>query len=103
MKSTYHIFFTHLANPLKMDIILLLRKGELCVGDIADKLNCEQSKLSHSLASLKQCNILGAKRMGKNMCYFLNDKTIVPILDLIDKHAKVTCGKPGCACSLRKK
>lgn len=91
MKSKYHLFFSNLANELRMDIILALRGSPLGVSEIAEKLNQEQSKVSHALTSLKSCNVVEAERDGKKMIYSLNKKTINPILDLIDAHAKTFC------------
>ena len=95
--STYNIFFTNLANPLKMKIILSLKEKEKSVGGITKDLDVEQSKISHALASLRCCNIVKGKQKGKQRIYFLNKDTIVPILKLIDKHADIHCGKK-CVC-----
>lgn len=90
--STYHIFFTNLANPLRIDIVTLLKDKERSVTEISKQLKVEQSKVSHALSSLKCCNIVDAKQKGKQRIYFLNKTTIVPMLKLIDKHAKTFCG-----------
>jgi len=95
--STYYIFFTNLANPLKMDILLCLREKEKNVTDISKELNVEQSKVSHALASLRSCNIVQVKQKGKQRVYFLNKKTIIPILKIIDKHANTYCKCECCA------
>jgi DNA-binding transcriptional ArsR family regulator len=90
--STYHIFFTNLANPLRIDIVTLLKDKEKNVTEISKLLGVEQSKVSHALSSLKCCNIVEAKQKGKKRIYSLNKKTVVPMLKLIDKHAKTFCG-----------
>lgn len=95
--KTYHYFFRNLANPLKINIISCLKNKEASVTEIAARLNVEQSKLSHALASLKSCNIVDVKQAGKKRVYSLNKKTIIPILNLIDKHAITHC-KGNCAC-----
>ncbi len=89
--NTYHVFFTNLANPLKINIILNLREKEKSVSDISNGLKVEQSKVSHALSSLRCCNIVQVRQKGKQRIYFLNKKTIVPMLKLIDKHAKSFC------------
>lgn len=89
--STYHIFFTNLANPLRIDIVTLLKEKERSVTEIAKSLNVEQSKVSHALSSLKSCNIVDVNQKGKQRIYSLNKKTILPMLKLIDKHAKTFC------------
>ena len=43
------MFFETISTPLRLDIILLLRKKELSVTEIVNSLNEEQSKISHNL------------------------------------------------------
>jgi len=89
--GTYHIFFTNLANPLKIKIILSLRNKEKNVTDLSKELGVEQSKISHALILLKKCNIVKSKQEGKQRIYYLNSKTIIPMLKLIDEHATNYC------------
>lgn len=89
--NTYHIFFSNLANPLRINIISSLKIREKNVGELSKELKVEQSKLSHALKNLRECNIVNVKEKGKERIYSLNKKTILPILKLIDKHAKINC------------
>lgn len=89
--NSYHVFFTNLANPLKIGIILELRKGDKNVTDLVKELKVEQSKISHALTSLKNCNIVDVKKRGKERVYSLSKDTILPMLNLIDKHAHIHC------------
>ena len=89
--NTYHHFFGNLANPLKVDIILSLRNKEKSVSEIVKNLKVEQSKVSHALSSLRCCNIVQSKQKGKQRIYFLNKKTMIPMLKLIDRHSKTQC------------
>ena len=95
--KTYHMFFTNLANPLKIDIITNLRDKEKSVTELSVDLGVEQSKVSHALSSLKCCNIVKVTQKGKSRIYSLNKKTIIPMLDLIDNHSKTFC-KGICNC-----
>jgi len=45
---------------------------------------------------LKSCRIVEVKQKGKERIYSLNKKTIVPMLNLIDKHAKSFCDCKNC-------
>ena len=92
--STYHIFFSNLANPLRIKIIEALKEKPMNVSELSTKLKVEQSKISHSLTKLKGCNIVDVEPNGKERIYSLNKKTIIPILELIDNHAKKNC----CGC-----
>jgi DNA-binding transcriptional ArsR family regulator len=106
MKSshTYHVFFSNLANPLRVEIISALKEKEgECVNELSARLGVEQSKLSHALSALKKCNLVIAKRNGKHQLYFLNKRTMLPILKIIDKHAKDHCRGKCLDCVFRKK
>ena len=89
--STYHIFFTNLSNPLRIKIVTSLKQKEKNVTELSKELKVEQSKVSHALASLRCCNIVDVKQEGKQRIYSLNKKTILPMLKLIDTHAKTFC------------
>jgi DNA-binding transcriptional ArsR family regulator len=89
--SAYHVFFTNLANPLKIEIISALKEKGSSVGELAEKLKVEQSKVSHALALLKKCKIVNVEQSGKKRIYSLNKETIIPMLKLIDKHSKENC------------
>ena len=93
--STYYVFFSNLASPLRISIVETLKKSPSNVSDLSKTLKVEQSKLSHALKNLRCCNIVDVKQKGKQRIYSLNKKTITPILKLIDKHAKTFC-KGGC-------
>jgi DNA-binding transcriptional ArsR family regulator len=94
--NSYHVFFTNLANPLKIGIILSLRAKEKSVTELVKELKVEQSKLSHALQSLKSCNIVNVSQKGKERIYSLNKDTILPMLELIDKHAILHCKNKCC-------
>ncbi len=94
--SSYHVFFNNLANPLKIKIILELKKGEKNVTELSETLNVEQSKVSHALILLKKCNIVDLRKEGKQRFYSLNKKTIVPMFRLIDEHSKSFCNCTEC-------
>lgn len=89
--NTYHLFFSNLSNPLRINIITQLKEKNYTVTQLSKTLNVEQSKLSHALSNLKECNIVSVTQKGKERIYSLNKKTILPILKLIDKHSKLNC------------
>ncbi len=89
--ETYHRFFSNLANPLKVSIILSLREKQQSVTELKDGIKAEQSKISHALSALKKCNIVQSTQKGKQRIYSLNKTTILPMLKLIDKHASTQC------------
>ncbi|MCK9595964.1 metalloregulator ArsR/SmtB family transcription factor [Candidatus Pacearchaeota archaeon] len=93
---SYNIFFTNLANPLKIGIILCLRHKDRNVSEIVKELRVEQSKISHALTSLKNCKIVDVKQKGKERVYSLNKETILPMFELIDRHSTIHCNNKCC-------
>ena len=89
----YHPFFRNLANPLRVNIILSLREKKKNVTELSHQLKVEQSKISHALAALRECNMVKVERKGKQRIYYLNKETIIPMLKIIDKHVKSFCKK----------
>lgn len=64
--------FRALADPLRLQIVELLRSQELCVCDICDRLQVSQSKLSFHLKNLKEANLVLSRQEGRWMYYSLN-------------------------------
>lgn len=74
-----------IAHPVRLKIIELLNENEqLSVGDICERINCEQSLTSHHLSNMRLKGILSAQRDGKNMFYSLKEKDVVHILACIE-------------------
>lgn len=99
--NRYYLFFGNLANPLKIEIITLLKEKNMSVLELANELKAEQSKISHALSSLKNCSIVNVKSEGKKRIYSLNKETILPMLEIIDKHEHKFCEK--CKAILRRR
>jgi DNA-binding transcriptional ArsR family regulator len=81
----YKEFFRALGNATRFRIVQLLREGPCNVGQIAESLGLEQSRVSHSLACLLNCGFVVWNWEGKNKLYRLNPE-LTPILGGIDRH-----------------
>ena len=81
----YREFFRALANPTRFRIVELLRAGPRYVGQIAEQLGFEQSRVSHNLACLLNCGFVLWNWEGKNKLYRLNPE-LAPILVGIEQH-----------------
>ncbi|HIH31182.1 TPA: winged helix-turn-helix transcriptional regulator [Candidatus Woesearchaeota archaeon] len=88
---SYNDFFQTLANPTNQSIIQELLKRPMNVTQLTEKTKLEQSHISHSLKKLYECKIVDVKRDGKQRIYSLNKDTIIPIIEIVDKHAKKMC------------
>ena len=91
MKSYCHLFFGTLGTELKIDIITTLKKNSMGVNEIAQEINQERSKVSHSLKSLLECGFVHVTKEGRNRIYSSNTETILPLLNLVEKHMKKYC------------
>ncbi len=95
LSETCHLFFSTLANPTRLAILELLRKGPRNVTSIAEELKLEQSLVSHNLRKLQRCNFVFAERKIKERFYTLNKETMEPVFKTFDFHAKKYCPTSG--------
>ena len=74
-----------IAHPMRVGIIDLLSQNEkMSVNEITAYLGLEQSLTSHHLANLKMKGVLGSKREGKNIFYFLKMREVVDIVKILE-------------------
>lgn len=74
-------FFKALAHPLRIRILDTLRRGELTVNEICQRLAVEQSTLSQQLAVLRSHNFLNTRKTGANVYYSVRDPEVFRLLD----------------------
>lgn len=74
METTIKIFKA-LSDETRLRIYLLLLQSELCVCELVNILNMEQSRISHSIRILKEANLIDNRREGKWMIYAVNPET----------------------------
>jgi len=85
---SHKLLFRALANETRFAIISLLKERPFSVGEICEQLGFEQSRVSHNLKCLMDCGFVNAEQDGKNRIYALDDKTVRPMLQLIEKHVE---------------
>ena len=78
--------FKGFADPTRVHILYLLAEQELCVTDIAEKVELSQSAISHQLRFLKQMHLIKFRREGKNILYSLADDHVKTILEMGLEH-----------------
>ncbi len=81
----YREFFRALSNHTRFAIVHLLRGRPHYVGELAQKLGFEQSRVSHNLGCLLNCGFVQWEWQGKNKIYRLHPD-LAPILTAMDKH-----------------
>lgn len=72
------------AHPTRIAIVQLLAgQQSLSVTDISEKLNVEQSLLSHHLSGMKLKGILSSHREGKNIYYALKMREVIDVIQCL--------------------
>ena len=72
--------FKVFGDSTRIKILFALFESEMCVCDIAETLNMTQSAISHQLKILKQSKLVGNRREGKSIIYFLADDHVRTII-----------------------
>ena len=65
--------FKIFGDTTRVKILFSLFESEMCVCAIAELLGMNQSAISHQLKILKQANLVGNRRDGKTIYYYLLD------------------------------
>lgn len=75
-----------LSNSIRLKIVLLLKNfHKLCVCDLSEILAVNQSAISQHLRKLKDGRILGKKREGLTIYYFIDEINNPDLLGLLEK------------------
>ena len=68
--------FKALNDPIRREILELLKEKDMNAGEIADHFNITRPSISHHLDSLKQADLVISEKNGQYVNYTLN-KTVV--------------------------
>lgn len=79
-------FYKVIGDKTRVKILYTLVDGELCVQEIAEKLNMTHSAISHQLSKLKKYRLLKSRREGKEIYYSLDDDHVLEIFNLTLVH-----------------
>ena len=78
--------FKVFGDSTRIRILYALLEGPLCVGDLANVLEMNQSAVSHQLKILKQNKLVKNTRNGKAIHYELADEHVKDILQIGQDH-----------------
>lgn len=68
--------FRLLSDKTRLNILLLLAKGERNVTSLCEELNLPQPTVSHHLGLLRMRNLISNRRDGKQVFYGLNGQVV---------------------------
>ena len=69
-----------LSDPIRREILNLLRQGKRSAGEIASNFNVTDASVSRHLLVLKQADLIRDERCGKYIYYELNASVLEEIL-----------------------
>jgi len=76
--------FKAMAHPTRIQIVKLLRDGEMCVCDILPNLDSEQSNTSQHLTILKNQGIVESKKDGSKVIYSIKNTEVYDMIDFAE-------------------
>lgn len=80
-----------LSEPLRLEVVELLREQEMCVCDLCDRLNVTQSKLSFHLKTLREAGIVRSRQQGRWIYYRLSLSQLTTLEEYL---ADLRCHSP---------
>lgn len=69
--------FQVLGNRTRLQILVLIKEGEMCVSDICAHFKMRQPSISHHLDMLKRAGLVRCEKRGREVYYQLDGKAIV--------------------------
>ena len=73
-------FFKIFGDSTRIKILYALFSSEMCVQDLAELLDMNQSAISHQLRILKQAHVVKHRKDGKYVFYSLDDEHVTQIV-----------------------
>lgn len=71
------------SHPKRLEILDILREGELSAGEIADRMGIRDANLSQHLALLKERGIVETRRVGQSIHYRIANPKIFKAYDIM--------------------
>lgn len=72
-----------LSNAKRLQILNLLRQGEMSVSELASELQLRESNISQHLSLMRKYGILTSRRDGSNIYYQLAQPKVIQAFDIM--------------------
>lgn len=79
-------FFKTLADANRLRLLSVLTTGEMCVGDLAARLDMSESAVSHQLRLLRVMRLVRYRKVGRKVFYTLDDNHILDLYQTVEAH-----------------
>lgn len=90
--------FKALSEPIRVEVIELLKEQEMCVCDLCDRLNVAQSKLSFHLKTLRKAGLVRSRQEGRWIYYRLNLSRLVELEEYLSEFRRYSSTLPTRVC-----
>ncbi len=90
--------FKAMSDPIRLQVLELLREQELCVCDLCDRIDIAQSKLSFHLKTLKSAGLVRSRQEGRWIYYSLNLPQLVELEQYLAEFRRFSAILPARAC-----
>jgi len=74
-----------LAHPVRLRLLATLIEGRQCVKNLSKLLKISQPNVSQHLGILRNKGIVGCKREGSIVCYYIKDERALKIYEILSK------------------
>lgn len=78
-----------MGHPSRIKISLLLAEGRFSVGEIAEICNIPPNQTCEHLRLLKQHGLLGSKKEGRTVFYYIDSPRLTGLLHCISENCKL--------------
>ncbi len=87
-------FFTGLCDANRLQIVsILLEEGEKSVGELVERLDITQPRISAHLACLRTCGFVSSRRNGKYVHYGITDERVRDLLRIAQSIVQENAGR----------
>ena len=76
------LIYKALGDPTRLKMTMALRRGEMCVCDLAALLGISESAVSHQIRRLKDLALVKGRRDGQILYYSLDDHHVDEIIQV---------------------
>ena len=80
--------FKIMGDPTRLNIIMALKGGEMCVCDIAAYIGISESAVSHQLRRLRESSLVCSRRDGQVLYYTLDDDHVQGLVNVGLEHVR---------------
>ncbi|MGV9172789.1 MAG: ArsR/SmtB family transcription factor [Promethearchaeia archaeon] len=79
-------FLEVLADPIRLEIIKLMKDGPIVAKDVEKQLDISQSYTSQQLKTLKKANLINVRKDGTLKHYSIKNRKIYKVLSVISSY-----------------